>query len=81
MGENLILATMSSIPKYEVEEVLGVIYGSSKRTRGMGGRIISGLQSIGGGKGTVVVVRCYGRKQRQLPSSKKLQRAVLVVVG
>ncbi|MGD8543953.1 MAG: YbjQ family protein [Candidatus Bathyarchaeota archaeon] len=52
MGEELILATMPSIPKYEVEEVLGVIYGSSTRTRGMGGRIISGLQSIGGGKGT-----------------------------
>ena len=52
MGEELILATMPVIPKYEVEEVLGVIYGSSTRTRGAGGRIISGIQSITGGKGT-----------------------------
>ncbi len=52
MGEDLILATMPMIPKYEVEEVLGVIYGSSTRTRGVGGRFISGIQSITGGKGT-----------------------------
>ncbi len=52
MGEDLILATMPLVPKYEVEEVLGVIYGSSTRTRGMGGRLVSGLQSITGGKGT-----------------------------
>ena len=31
MVEELILATMPSIPKYEVEDVLGVIYGSSTR--------------------------------------------------
>jgi len=52
MGEDLILATMPIIPKYEVEEVLGVIYGSSTRTRGAGDRLISGIQSIRGGKGT-----------------------------
>jgi uncharacterized protein YbjQ (UPF0145 family) len=52
MGEDLILATMPMIPKYEVEEVLGVIYGSSTRTRGLGGRFVSGVQAITGGKGT-----------------------------
>ena len=52
MGEDLILATMPLIPTHVVEEVLGVIYGSSTRTRGAGGRIISGFQAITGGKGT-----------------------------
>lgn len=52
MVEDLILATMPMVPKYEVEDVLGVIYGSSTRTRGAGGRIISGIQSLTGGKGT-----------------------------
>lgn len=52
LGDDLILATMPAIPKYEVEEVFGVIYGSSTRTRGMGGRIVSGFQAITGGKGT-----------------------------
>jgi uncharacterized protein YbjQ (UPF0145 family) len=49
---DLILATMPMVPKYEVDEVLGVVYGSSTRTRGMGGRIVSGFQSLTGGKGT-----------------------------
>jgi hypothetical protein len=48
MVEDPILATMPMIPKYEVEEVLGVIYGSSTRTRGAGGRIISGIQALTG---------------------------------
>ena len=52
MGEDLILATMPMLPNREVEEVLGVIYGSSTRTRGMGGRFVSGIQAITGGKGT-----------------------------
>ena len=52
MGEDLILATMPLIPTHVVEEVLGIIYGSSTRTRGAGGRIISGFQAITGGKGT-----------------------------
>lgn len=52
MVEDLILVTMPIIPKLEIEEVLGVIYGSSTRTRGAGGRIISGFQAFTGGKGT-----------------------------
>ena len=52
MGEEMILATMPVIPNFEIEEVLGVIYGSSTRTRVAGGRIISGFQALTGGKGT-----------------------------
>jgi uncharacterized protein YbjQ (UPF0145 family) len=52
VGDDVVLATMPLIPKYEVEEVLGVVYGSSTRTRGLGGRLISGIESITGGKGT-----------------------------
>lgn len=52
MVEDLILATMPMIPKYEIEEVIGVICDSSTRTRGAGGRIISGIQALTGGKCT-----------------------------
>ncbi|MCW4019407.1 MAG: YbjQ family protein [Candidatus Bathyarchaeota archaeon] len=52
MSEDLILATMPAIPNCEVEKVLGIVYGSSTRTRGIGGRFVSGIQSITGGKGT-----------------------------
>jgi uncharacterized protein YbjQ (UPF0145 family) len=43
---------MPLIPKYEIKQVFGVIYGSSTRTRGAGGRIISGFRALTGGKGT-----------------------------
>ncbi len=52
MGEDLILATMPMIPKCEVDEVLRVIYGSSTRTRGAKGRLVSGFQALTGGKAT-----------------------------
>ncbi|MFA5364622.1 MAG: YbjQ family protein [Candidatus Bathyarchaeia archaeon] len=52
MKDKLVLATMPSIPKYEVEDVLGIVYGSSTRTRGVGGRFVSGIQALTGGKGT-----------------------------
>lgn len=52
MTDDIILATMPIIPKYDIEEVLGVIYGSSTRTRGVGGRFVSGIQALTGGKGT-----------------------------
>ncbi|UCH31692.1 MAG: YbjQ family protein [Candidatus Bathyarchaeota archaeon] len=71
MGEDLILATMPSIPKYEVEEVLGVIYGSSTRTRGVGGRFISGLQSLTGGKGTAYAEEIEKARKEALEDLKK----------
>ena len=52
MSDEMILATMPVIPNYEIEEVLGVVYGSSTRTRGVGGRFLSGLEALTGGKGT-----------------------------
>ena len=64
MVEDLILATMPMIPKYEVDEVLGVIYGSSTRTRGLGGRFISGIEALAGGKGTAYAEEIEkGRKE------------------
>ena len=74
MGEDLILATMPMIPKYEVEEVLGVIYGSSTRTRGMGGRIVSGLQSITGGKGTAYASEVEKARKEALEDLKNKAR-------
>ncbi len=46
------MATMLMVLKYKVEEILGVIYGSTTRTGGAGGRVISVFQTLTGGKGT-----------------------------
>jgi len=74
MGDDLILATMPNIPKYEVEEVLGVIYGSSTRTRGMGGRFVSGIQAITGGKGTAYANEIEKARKEAIEDLKKEAR-------
>jgi uncharacterized protein YbjQ (UPF0145 family) len=74
VGEDLILATMPSIPKYEVEEVLGVIYGSSTRTRGLGGRFVSGIEAFTGGKGTAYAEEIEKARREALEDLKNEAR-------
>jgi len=74
MGEDLILATMPMIPKYEVDEVLGIVYGSSTRTRGLGGRFISGIEAITGGKGTAYAEEIEKARKEALEDLKNEAR-------
>ncbi len=46
------VVTIPSVPGYRVKEVKGIVTGVVPRTRGMGGKIIAGLQSIVGGEVT-----------------------------
>jgi uncharacterized protein YbjQ (UPF0145 family) len=78
MGEELILATMPMIPKYEVEEVMGVIYGSSPRTRVAGGRILSGFQALTGGKGTAYAEEIEKARKEALGDLKNEARKLRV---
>ena len=74
MGEDLILATMPMIPNREIEEVLGIIYGSSTRTRGVGGRFISGLEALTGGKGTAYANEIEKARKEALEDLKNKAR-------
>jgi uncharacterized protein YbjQ (UPF0145 family) len=74
MADDLILATMPMVPKYEVEEVLGVIYGSSTRTRGVGGRIIAGFEALAGGKGAAYAAEIEKARKEALEDLKKEAR-------
>jgi uncharacterized protein YbjQ (UPF0145 family) len=72
----MILATMPMIPNFEVEEVLGVIYGSSTRTRGVGGRFISGLEALTGGKGTAYANEIEKARKEAIEDLKSEARKV-----
>jgi len=74
MGEDIILATMPMIPKYEIDEVLGVVYGSSTRTRGLGGRFISSIESVVGGKGTAYAEEIEKARREALEDLKNEAR-------
>ncbi|RLI24342.1 hypothetical protein DRO57_07000, partial [Candidatus Bathyarchaeota archaeon] len=43
---NVIVVTSPGIPGYRVVEVLGIVTGSSVRTRGMGGRLMAGVEAM-----------------------------------
>jgi len=51
MANDIILSTMHTVPGREVKEVLGIVFGTTVRTRGVFGRFVSGIESLTGGKG------------------------------
>ena len=44
------LLTSSYAPGYKVDKVLGMVYGITVRSRGIGGNLMAGLRSLGGGE-------------------------------
>lgn len=49
-SEKLMLLTSNYAPGYRVDRVLGLAYGITVRSRGLGGNIIAGLRTIAGGE-------------------------------
>jgi uncharacterized protein YbjQ (UPF0145 family) len=47
-----IVVTTPTIPGYRIKKVLGVVSGLTPRTRGVGGKIVAGIQSMLGGEVT-----------------------------
>jgi uncharacterized protein YbjQ (UPF0145 family) len=46
----MIVATTENLTGYEVVETLGQVFGVVVRSRGLGGNLMAGLRSIGGGE-------------------------------
>lgn len=46
----LMLLTSNYAPGYKVDKVLGLVYGITVRSRGIGGNLMAGLRSLGGGE-------------------------------
>jgi uncharacterized protein YbjQ (UPF0145 family) len=44
------LYTSNYVPGYRIDKVLGMVYGITVRSRGMGGNIMAGLRTIAGGE-------------------------------
>ncbi len=49
-SQGLMLLTSNYAPGYRVDKVLGLAYGITVRSRGLGGNIIAGLRTIAGGE-------------------------------
>jgi len=48
----LIVVTTSTIPGYQVVKALGIVHGLTVRTRGVGGKIMAGIEGMFGGEVT-----------------------------
>lgn len=46
----VLLLTSNHAPGYKVDKVLGMVYGITVRSRGLGGNIVAGLRTLAGGE-------------------------------
>lgn len=49
-SQTIMLLTSNYAPGYKVDKVIGLTYGITVRSRGLGGNIMAGLRSLGGGE-------------------------------
>lgn len=52
LPKEFIIVTTPTVPGYHIKKVIGVVTGLTPRTRGVGGKIVAGIQSLLGGEVT-----------------------------
>ncbi|RLE74813.1 MAG: hypothetical protein DRJ56_06745 [Thermoprotei archaeon] len=72
----VILATTPSLPGYRVERVLGVVYGSSIRTRGLGGKLLAGIEAVVGGRGAAYLKELEKAREEAIQDLVQKARAM-----
>jgi len=56
--EAVLVVTTPSVAGYEIVKVLGLVHGLTVRTRGVGGKIVAGVQGIFGGEVSAYSSEC-----------------------
>jgi uncharacterized protein YbjQ (UPF0145 family) len=62
----MIVVTMPNLPGYEIVKVLGTIHGLTVRTRGVGGKLVAGIEGIFGGEVTAYTSECEKARRESL---------------
>ncbi|MCD6368859.1 MAG: YbjQ family protein [Thermoproteales archaeon] len=83
MEREVIVTTTPEIPGYKVTKVIGFVHGSSVRTRGIGGKIIAGIEAIVGGRGTAYLHELEKAREEAINhlKSKARQMGANAVIG
>lgn len=63
---SLIVVTTPTMPGYEITKVLGTVHGMTVRTRGVGGKIIAGIEGVFGGEVTSYTSECEKARKESL---------------
>jgi len=69
--ESMILVTTPTVPGYEIVKVFGTVHGLTVRTRGMGGKIVAGIEGILGGEVTSYTYECEKARAESLKRLKE----------
>ena len=69
--ESMIVVTTPTAPGYEVVKVLGTVHGLTVRTRGIGGKIVAGIEGIIGGEVTSYTYECEKARAESLNRLKE----------
>ncbi|MEM3700712.1 MAG: YbjQ family protein [Candidatus Bathyarchaeia archaeon] len=64
--KEIIVVTTPELPGYEIVKVLGTIHGLTVRTRGVGGKIVAGIEGIFGGEVTAYTSECEKARKESL---------------
>ncbi len=62
----VIVVTTPELPGYEIVKVLGTVHGLTVRTRGVGGKIIAGIEGVFGGEVTSYTSECEKARRESL---------------
>lgn len=71
MSEELLTVTTPQVAGYNIVRVLGIVHGMTARTRGLGGKILGGIQSLVGGEVTAFTYELEKAKQEALTRMKQ----------
>lgn len=66
LSEEIIIVTMPSIPGFRITKILGPISGITVRSRGVGGKIVAGVEGFFGGEITMYSAECERARQESL---------------
>ena len=78
-----IVTTTPSVEGYRIKKILGVVTGLTPRTRGVGGKIIAGIQSMLGGEVTAFTSELEKARMESIErvTSKALALGANAIVG
>ena len=65
-GQSVMLVTSNYAAGYKVDKVMGMVYGITVRSRGLGGNLVAGLRTIAGGEIREYTELCHQARQEAL---------------
>jgi len=65
-SQPFLVVTTPTVPGYEIVKVIGAVSGITVRTRGVGGKIVAGIESMFGGEVTTYTYECEKARKESL---------------